>query len=86
VAINAEQGSPTLEMVGKLAGVSRATVSRVVNGSDRVAPEVVTAVNAAIAQLNYVPNRAARSLAGRRTNALALVMPEQTARVFADPR
>jgi DNA-binding LacI/PurR family transcriptional regulator len=85
VAANAEQHSPTLEMVGALAGVSRATVSRVVNGSGRVAPDVVAAVNSAIAQLNYVPNRAARSLAGHRTNALALVMPEQTARVFADP-
>ena len=81
---DAEQ-QPTLEMVGALAGVSRATVSRVVNGSGKVAPGAVAAVEAAIAQLDYVPNRAARSLAGRRTNALALVMPEQTARVFADP-
>ncbi|WP_086518546.1 LacI family DNA-binding transcriptional regulator [Clavibacter michiganensis] len=72
-------------MVGALAGVSRATVSRVVNGSAKVAPGAVAAVEAAIAQLDYVPNRAARSLAGRRTNALALVMPEQTERVFADP-
>jgi len=85
MAARAEQDPPTLEMVGALAGVSRATVSRVVNGSGKVAPEALAAVEAAIAQLDYVPNRAARSLAGRRTNALALVMPEQTARVFADP-
>ena len=77
--------APTLEMVAALAGVSRSTVSRVVNASTQVTPEVVAAVNSAIAQLNYVPNRAARSLASRRTDALALVIPENTAKFFADP-
>jgi len=77
--------APTLEAVAALAGVSRATVSRVVNGSPKVTPEVVESVTAAIAQLNYVPNRAARSLATRRTQVIALVVPESTARVFADP-
>lgn len=76
---------PTLEMVAALAGVSRATVSRVVNSSPKVTPEVVEVVNAAIAELNYVPNRAARSLASKRTQVVALVVPESTARVFADP-
>jgi len=50
---------PTLEAVAARAGVSRATVSRVVNGSTKVTPEVVAAVTAAIADLNYVPNPAA---------------------------
>ncbi|HEV7185393.1 MAG TPA: LacI family DNA-binding transcriptional regulator [Leifsonia sp.] len=72
-------------MVAALAGVSRSTVSRVVNASPKVTPDVVEAVNAAIAQLNYVPNRAARSLASRRTLTIALVIPENTARFFADP-
>ena len=76
---------PTLEAVAALAGVSRATVSRVVNGSPKVTPEVVENVTAAIAHLNYVPNRAARSLANGRTQVIALVVPESTARVFADP-
>ncbi|MCX7522497.1 LacI family DNA-binding transcriptional regulator [Microbacterium sp. STN6] len=76
---------PTLEAVAARAGVSRATVSRVVNGSTRVKPEIIEAVTAAIADLNYVPNRAARSLASRRTQVIALVVPESTARVFADP-
>ncbi|WP_426626069.1 LacI family DNA-binding transcriptional regulator [Leifsonia sp. McL0607] len=76
---------PTLEAVAARAGVSRATVSRVVNGSTKVTPEVVEAVNRAIADLNYVPNRAARSLASRRTQVIALVVPESTAKVFADP-
>jgi LacI family transcriptional regulator len=76
---------PTLEMVAARAGVSRATVSRVVNGSPRVAPEMAEIVNAAIAELGYVPNRAARSLASRRTEVIALVIPESTSKVFTDP-
>lgn len=77
--------SPTLEMVAARAGVSRATVSRVVNSSPKVTAEVVELVNSAIAELNYVPNRAARSLASRKTQVIALVVPESTAKVFADP-
>jgi DNA-binding LacI/PurR family transcriptional regulator len=76
---------PTLEMVAARAGVSRATVSRVVNGSPRVTEAVVQAVMTAIDELNYVPNRAARSLASRHTQVIALVIPESTAKVFADP-
>lgn len=76
---------PTLEMVAAAAGVSRSTVSRVVNGSPKVRPAVVAVVNAAIAQLDYSPNRAARSLASRQTYALALVVPEDTGRFFGDP-
>lgn len=71
-------------MVGALAGVSRATVSRVVNGSPRVSEEVVEAVQAAIAELGYVPNRAARSLASKQAHAIALVVPEDMARLFGD--
>ncbi|MET4780963.1 LacI family DNA-binding transcriptional regulator [Glaciihabitans sp. UYNi722] len=76
---------PTLEMVAARAGVSRATVSRVVNSSPRVSAEIVRAVQTAIDELNYVPNRAARSLASRHTEIIALVIPESTAMVFADP-
>lgn len=77
--------APTLEMVAALAGVSRSTVSRVVNSSPKVTPEVIDAVNAAIARLGYVPNRAARMLASRKTDSIALVIPENTAKFFADP-
>lgn len=76
---------PTLEEVAELAGVSRATVSRVVNGSSRVSPEAQAAVTAAIAELGYVPNRAARSLVTRRTDTLALIVHERPDTVFADP-
>ena len=76
---------PTLEMVAALAGVSRATVSRVVNDSPSVDPELAQSVRKAIEALDYTPNRAARSLAKRRANSVALIIPESTSRVFADP-
>ena len=77
--------APTLEAVAAEAGVSRSTVSRVVNGSTQVSPDVVLTVTAAIERLGYIPNRAARSLANRRTMAIALVVPEDTQRFFGDP-
>lgn len=76
---------PTLESVARVAGVSRATVSRVVNLSPLVTPEIREVVQAAIEQLGYVPNRAARSLAANRSLAIALVVPEDTGRFFAEP-
>ncbi len=77
--------APTLEAVAAEAGVSRATVSRVVNGSSKVRADVAEVVQAAIERLNYVPNRAARSLANNQTMAIALVVPEDTVRFFGDP-
>jgi len=75
---------PTLERVASRAGVSRATASRVVNGSDRVTPEIQEAVRRAVAELGYVPNPAARSLVTQRTDLFALVVPEPAGRVFSD--
>ena len=51
---------PTLEMVAAHAGVSRATVSRVVNGTPTVEPTIASRVQRSIDELHYVPNRAAR--------------------------
>ncbi|GGY59600.1 LacI family DNA-binding transcriptional regulator [Streptomyces omiyaensis] len=80
---------PTLEDVAREAGVSRATVSRVVNGVRNVAPEIQEAVRAAVARTGYAPNQAARSLVTRRTGAVALVLSATggsfTARLFSDP-
>jgi DNA-binding LacI/PurR family transcriptional regulator len=75
----------TIEEVAAAAGVSRSTVSRVVNGSTAVSAEAREAVRRAIAELSFVPNRAARSLASRQTNAIALIVPEDTTRFFGDP-
>jgi DNA-binding LacI/PurR family transcriptional regulator len=76
---------PTLEQVAALAGVSRATVSRVVNGSPKVSPVVRAQVERAVAKLGYVPNRAARSLVTRRTDSVALVVSEPHARFLSEP-
>ncbi len=78
-------GRPTLEQVAVRAGVGRGTVSRVVNGSARVSERTRAAVEAAVAELGYVPNRAARSLAAGSTDAVALVVPEPEARLFTEP-
>jgi DNA-binding LacI/PurR family transcriptional regulator len=78
-------GRPTLEEVAALAGVGRGTASRVVNGSAQVSPRAKAAVEAAITELGYVPNRAARSLVTQRTDAVALVVSESQERVFGEP-
>lgn len=67
-------GTPTLEDVARAAGVSRATVSRVVNGVRNVDPVIQDAVRRAVDLTGYAPNRAARSLVTRRTDAIALVV------------
>ena len=76
---------PTLEEVARHAGVSRATVSRVVNGSPTVAPSLRETVERAVAELGYVPNQAARTLMTSRTDTIALVVAEPDVRVFGDP-
>ncbi|MEV5430461.1 LacI family DNA-binding transcriptional regulator [Streptomyces sp. NPDC052701] len=76
---------PTLEAVAARAGVSRATVSRVVNGADGVREPLVERVRRAVEELGYVPNQAARSLVTKRHDAVAVVIAEPETRVFADP-
>ncbi len=82
---SSEHPAPTLEAVASRSGVSRSTVSRVINGSPKVTAEARAAVEAAIAELGYAPNLAARSLASRRSHSIALVIPEATSRFFNDP-
>jgi DNA-binding LacI/PurR family transcriptional regulator len=85
---------PTLEDVAAVAGVSRATVSRVINSTRNVDPQLAQIVQAAVAETGYVPNQAARTLVTRRTDSVALVVsegrhrefdPMLRARVFTDP-
>lgn len=78
-------GRPTLEEVAALAGVGRGTVSRVINGSPRVSDTTRAAVEEAVAELGYVPNKAARALAANRTDAIAVVVPEPETRFFSEP-
>ncbi|PIF21389.1 LacI family DNA-binding transcriptional regulator [Candidatus Pantoea floridensis] len=64
--------SVTLDDVAHLAGVSYQTVSRVLNHSEQVSPRTRAKVEAAMQQLNYVPNRVAQQLAGKNTRTLGL--------------
>ena len=75
----------TLEQVARYAGVSRATVSRVVNGSESVDAGLRQIVQQAIEDLDYVPNLAARALMTKRTDTITLVAAETDSRVFGDP-
>ena len=82
---NRTSGRPTLEEVAVRAGVGRGTVSRVVNGSAQVSPRARQAVEDAIQELGYVPNRAARTLVTQRTDSIALVIFESGERFFREP-
>ncbi|MFF9198331.1 LacI family DNA-binding transcriptional regulator [Streptomyces sp. NPDC014779] len=80
-----EPPRPTLEAVAARAGVSRATVSRVVNGGSGVRQALVDKVREAVDELGYVPNHAARSLVTRRHGAVAVIIAEPEFRIFSDP-
>ncbi|WP_093772687.1 LacI family DNA-binding transcriptional regulator [Streptomyces sp. yr375] len=76
---------PTLEDVARRSGVSKSTVSRVVNGEPRVRPEVVERVREVVSELGYVPNQGARQLVTHRTGAVAVVAAHPADRLFLDP-
>ncbi len=67
---------PTIADVARLAGVSTGTVSRVMNGAENVHPDTRSKVTQAIAKLGYEPNFQARSLRSKRTDTIALAIPE----------
>ena len=66
----------TIYEVSKLAGVSLATVSRVMNDSGTVSPKTRQKVLSAIEKLGYIPNSMAQSLASRRSNSVGILIPE----------
>src|ERR687884_288399 len=66
----------TIKDVARRSGVSPMTVSRVINGSSSVSPSTRARVEAAIADLGYVPSRLARGLVAQRTGTLALIVPD----------
>jgi LacI family transcriptional regulator len=67
---------PTIEEVARRAGVSPATVSRVLNGTARVSREKVRAVLEAVEALGYTPSPLAQSLARGRSYALGILLPD----------
>jgi LacI family transcriptional regulator len=78
-------GKLTLEQIGKLAGVSRSTVSRVINNHPNVRPEVRERVLQVVAETGYYPDPAARSLASRRSSIIGLIIPRTVQNLFVDP-
>jgi LacI family transcriptional regulator len=78
-------GKLTLEEIGKLAGVSRSTVSRVINGHPSVKPDVRERVLEVVAETGYYPDPAARSLASHRSGVIGLVVPLAVQSLFDDP-
>jgi len=75
--------SVTIDVVAKRANVSVATISRVLNKPAIVAPETIARVQAAIAELKYVPHTAARNLATKKTNTIGLLMADIGGDFFA---
>lgn len=75
----------TLEEIARIAGVSRSTVSRVVNNDPRVSPGARARIEAVVRDRGYVPHSAARSLASRRTRIVGLLFPTAVAAIFGDP-
>src|ERR1700761_5170987 len=65
----------TLTDVARAAGVGTTTVSRVINGGERVSQETLARVQAVIEELGYQPNQAARILKGEQTKTVGLVVP-----------
>ena len=76
---------PTIDDVAKAAGVSRGTVSRVLNGGHWVSPDSLSAVKAAIRKTGYRINPHARSLATARAGSVAFLLTESQNRLFEDP-
>lgn len=75
----------TLKDIGDLAGVSRATVSRVINGYPHITAEVRERVESVIEQTGYRPNRIAQSLASQKSGIIGLVIPHVANTVFTNP-
>jgi DNA-binding LacI/PurR family transcriptional regulator len=84
-ARRATRRGPTIDDVARVAGVSRGTVSRVLNGGHYVSPAAQRAVEMAMTETGYVVNTSARALVTRRSNAVAVVLSEPQERLFEDP-
>lgn len=78
-------GGITIEEIARMAGVSRSTVSRVLNNHPSVRSQVRERVLGVIREQDYAPNAAARSLASNRSRVISLVIPRSAAQIFSDP-
>ncbi len=75
----------SLEDIAKLAGVSRSTVSRVINNHPSVSPRTRQKVMRIIRERHYRPNLAARALVTQHTQVISLVIPQDVIGAFTDP-
>ncbi len=75
----------TLDDIARIAGVSRSTVSRVINDHPSVSAKARRSVQDAIAKCGYRPHAVARSLATNTTNIVGIVVPESVTKLFTDP-
>jgi LacI family transcriptional regulator len=75
----------TLEEIARLSGVSRSTVSRVVNQQPNVSEDVRKRVMAVIEETGYQPNLAAQTLVSKRSWMIGLVIPRSVSTFFTDP-
>lgn len=80
-----ERHRPSIDDVAREAGVSKGTVSRVLNGKNWVADTTRTTVLDAVQRTGFVANASARSLATRRTGSIALVLGAPPTKLFEDP-
>jgi DNA-binding LacI/PurR family transcriptional regulator len=76
---------PTMDDVAAVAGVSRGTVSRALNGGHNVSRTALDAVNKAISKTGYVVNQHARSLVTQRSDSVAFILSEPQDLLFEDP-
>lgn len=77
-------GRPTLADVALRAGVGPITVSRALRRPDQVSPDTRARIEAAVRELNYVPDPQARVLASGRSDVIGVVLPSLTNNVYAD--
>jgi DNA-binding LacI/PurR family transcriptional regulator len=74
----------TVEDVARRCGLSRATVSRVLNKAESVRPGTIARVERAVQELGYVPDYAARALSGGKRNMVAILLPDVTMPYYAN--
>ena len=84
-ALSIHGGFLNIEEIAKISGVSRSTVSRVINNDARVRDETRQRVQEVINRLGFQPNAMARSLAGGKSHILGLVIPVGVSALFVDP-
>lgn len=83
--MNDAGGAMTLERIAAMAGVSRSTVSRVLNDDPHVKDATRLSVLEVVEREGYVPNRAARGLASGRTGMMGIVVSVDLVHLFSDP-